>query len=76
MYLPIRYIALLKKMRRHPCQLPLYQGIEVIKHIKRVIVADNPIAVPISSIKRKCMRIEIGAASVYVCHLTNSFEKD
>ena len=74
--LSFHYVALLKKMRKPPCQLPLYQGIEVIRHIRRVIVADNPIAVPISSIKRKCMKIEFDAANVYVCHLPNSFEKD
>ena len=39
-------------------------------------MADHPIAVPISSIKRKCMRDEVDAAHVYVCHLPNSFEKD
>jgi hypothetical protein len=63
-------------MRKHPSQLPLYEGIKVIKHITRVIVADNPIAVPISSVKRKCMRVEVDAAHVYVFHLPNSFEKD
>jgi hypothetical protein len=74
--LSFHYVALLKKMRKHPSQLPLYEGIKVIKHITRVIVADNPIAVPISSVKRKCMRVEVDAAHVYVCHLPNSFEKD
>lgn len=74
--LPLHYVALLKKMRKHPSQLPMYQGIEVIKHIRRVIVADNPIAVPLMSIKAKCMRIEVDTASVYVCHLPNYFEKD
>ena len=63
-------------MRKHPSQLPMYQGIEVIKHIRRVIVAYNPIAVPLMCIKAKCMRIEVDTASVYVCHLPNCFEKD
>ena len=74
--LPFHYIVLLKKMRKHPSQLPMYKGIEVIKHIRRVIVADNPIAVPFTCIKAKCMRIEVDTASVYVCHLPNCFEKD
>jgi len=39
-------------------------------------VAENPIAVPISSLKRKCMRVEVDAARVYVCDLPNSFEND
>lgn len=71
--LSFHYVALLKKMKKHP----LYEGIKVIKHITRVTsVANDPIAVPISSVKRKCMRIEFDAAHVYVCHLPNSFEKD
>lgn len=74
--LSFHYVALIKKMRKHPCQLPLYEGIKVINHITRVTVADNPIAIPMSSVKRKCMRIELDAAHVYVCHLPNSFEKD
>lgn len=74
--LSFHYVALLKKMKKHPYQLPLYEGIKVIKHITRVTVANDPIAVPISSVKRKCMRIEFDAAHVYVCHLPNSFEKD
>ena len=72
--LPFHYIVLLKKMRKHPSQLPMYKGIEVIKHIRRVIVADNPIAVPLTCIKAKCMRIEVD--TVYVCHLPNCSEKD
>ena len=63
-------------MRKHPSQLPKYQGIEVIKHTRRVIVADNPIVVPLMCIKAKCMRIEVDTGSVYVCHLPNCFEKD
>lgn len=63
-------------MRKHPSQLPKYQGTEVIKHIRRVIVADNPIAVPLTCIKAKCMRIEVDTGSVFVCHLPNFFEKD
>ena len=74
--LPFHYIVLLKKMRKHPSQLPMYKGIEVIKHIRRVIVADNPIAVPFTCIKAKCMTIDVDTASVYVCHLPNCFEKD
>ena len=74
--LSFHYVALLKKMKKHPCQLPLYEGIKVINHITRVTVADDPITVPISSVKRKCMRVEFDAAHVYVCHLPNSFEKD
>lgn len=74
--LSFHYVALIKKMRKHPCQLPLYEGIKVINHITRVTVADNPIAIPMSSLKKKCMRIELDAAHVYVCHLPNSFEKD
>jgi len=74
--LSVHYVALLKKVRKHPCQLPLHEGIKVIKHITQVIVADDPIAVPMSSMKRKCMRVEVDAAHIYVCHLPNSFEKD
>lgn len=29
-YLSFHYVALLKKMRKHPSQLPLYEGIKVI----------------------------------------------
>lgn len=74
--LPFHYIALVKKMAKHPSQLPFYQGMQVIKHIRRVTIADNIIVVPISSIKQKCMWIETDATSTYVCHLPNSFEKD
>ena len=61
-------------MRKHPTQLPMYKGIEVIKHIRRVIVTDIPIGVPLMCIKAKCTRIEVD--TVYVCHLPNCFEKD
>ena len=74
--LSFHYVALIKKMRKHPYQLPLYEGIKVINHITRVTVADNPVAIPMSSVKMKCMRVEFDAALVYVCHLPNSFEKD
>jgi len=60
--LSFHYVALLKKMKKHPCQLELYEGIKVIKHIIRVTVAEDPIAVPISSVKRMCMRVEFDAA--------------
>lgn len=63
-------------MRKHPTQFPKYQGIEVIKYIRRVIVADNPIAVPLTCIKAKCMSIDVDTGSVYVCRLPNCFEKD
>ena len=74
--LSFHYVALIKKIRKHPCQLPLYEGIKVINHITRVTVAENPIVIPMSSVKMKCMRVEFDAAHVYVCHLPNSFEKD
>ena len=51
--LKIHYVALLRKIRKHPCQLPLHEGIKVIKHITRVILADDPIAVPMSSLNKK-----------------------
>ena len=75
-YLSFHYVALMKNMRKHPRQLPLYQGMRVIKHMRRVSVADKLVAIPITFIKRKCMRIECGADKVFVCHLPNSFEKD
>lgn len=74
--LPFRYIAIVKKLSKHPCQFPFYHGMQVIKHIKRVTIADHIIAVPISSIKEKCMRIDIDDTHVYVCHIPNSYEKD
>ena len=74
--LSFHYVALMKNMRKHPRQLPLYQGMRVIKHMRRVSVADQLVAIPITFIKRKCMRIECGADKVFVCHLPNSFEKD
>lgn len=73
--LPMYYIALVKKLARHTCQLPSYQGMQIVRHIKRVTLADDIIAVPISSIKEKCMRIDI-EDSIYMCHIPNSFEKD
>ena len=33
-------------------------------------------AIQISSIKEKCMRIDVDVTHVYVCHIPNSFEKD
>ena len=74
--LPLYYIALVKKMARHTCQLPSYQAMKVVRHLKRVSIADNIIAVPISSIKEKCKRIDIDEDTIYMCHIPNSFEKD
>ena len=48
----------------------------VVKHITRLATTDRVMAIPISSIKEKCMRIDVSAAHVYVCHIPNSFEKD
>ena len=48
--LSFHYVTLLKKMRKHPCQLPLYKEIKEIKHITQVTEAENPIAAPISTI--------------------------
>lgn len=73
--LPLYFVALLKKMARHTCQLPTYQGMKVVRHLKRVTIADNIIAVPVTSIKEKCMRIDVDN-SIYICHIPNSFEKD
>lgn len=70
--LSFHYVALLKKMKASiPASI-----VRGNQHITRVTVANDPIALPISSVKRKCMRIEFDAAHVYVCHLLNSFEKD
>ena len=74
--LSVRYIAVVKKLSRHPCQFPIYHGMQVVKHIFRVTITDRVMAVPISSIKEKCMRIEVDPTHVYVCHTPNSFEKD
>ena len=74
--LSVRYIALVRKLSRHPCQFPVYHGMQVVKHILRVTITDRVLAVPISYIKEKCMRIDVDPTRVYVCHTPNSFEKD
>ena len=74
--LSVRYIAVVKKLSRHPCQFPIYHRMQVVKHIFRVTITDRVMALPISSIKEKCMRIEVDPTHVYVCHTPNSFEKD
>ena len=74
--LSFRYIAVVKKLSKHACQLPIYHGMQVVKHIIRVTIADHVKVIPISSIKEKCMRIDVDATHVYVCHIPNSFEKD
>ena len=74
--LSVRYIAVVKKLSRHPCQFPIYHGMQVVKHILRVTITDRVLAVPISSIKEKCMRIDVDLTRVYVCHIPNSIEKD
>ena len=74
--LSVRYIAVVKKLSRHPCQFPIYHGMQVVKHILRVTITDRVLAVPISSIKEKCMRIDVDPTRLYVCDIPNSFEKD
>lgn len=49
-----------------------YHRMHVIKDIKRVSIADHIIAVPIYSIKEKCMRINIDGTHVFVCYIFNS----
>ena len=68
--------CVVNKFSKHPCQLPFYYGMQIVKHIVRVAIADHVKAIPISSIKEKCMRIDVDATHVYVCHIPNSFEKD
>ena len=74
--LSFRYIAVVNKFSKHPCQLPFYHGMQIVTHIVRVAIADHVMAIPISSIKEKCMRIDVDATHVYVCHIPNAFEKD
>ena len=74
--LSVHYIAVVKKLSRHPCQFPIYHGMQVVKHILQVTITDRVLAVPISSIKEKCMRIDVDLTRVYVCHIPNSIQKD
>ena len=74
--LSFHYIALVKKLKKHPAQFSNYHNLQVVKHIIRVTTADHVMAIPISSINKKCMRIDVDATHVYVCHMPNSFEKD
>lgn len=73
--LPFFFIALVQKMRNHATQLPSYMGIRVIQHVTRVTLGEV-ISIPISAIKKKCMRIDLDSDVIFVTHITNNFEKD
>ena len=66
--LPFFFIALVQKMRNHATQLPSYKGMRVIQNVTRVTLGDV-ISIPLSAIKKKCMRIDLDSDVIFVTHM-------
>ena len=66
-----RYWAIIEILDKHPEQLCIC----VLKHIVRVNPTARLVAVAVNTIQEKCVCVDVSSGT-WVCHLSNSYERD